>query len=156
MVQREVTFPFHKSQQKAPYIIEHGLKWPERPVVKMTWLDTFLPVKRYTSRDPRFPTGITGSVQQVQIFFIHFPFFIKTRPTELLQNLPRLISMFFYLIFTIYCLYMISRQGHFDEWMRTAIGFLIKCGGLGFVGVSLQSDLQKYATYIQISIAKEI
>lgn len=51
---------------------------------------------------------------------------------------------------------MISRQGHFDEWMRTAIGFPIKCGGLGFVGVSLQSDLQKYATYIKISIAKEI
>lgn len=55
--------------------------------------------------------------------------------------------MFFYLIFTIFCLYMISRQGHFDEWMRTAIGFPIKYGGLGFVGVSLQSDLQKYATY---------
>lgn len=30
---------------------------------------------------------------------------------------------------------MISRQGHFDEWMRTAIGFPIKYGGLGFVGV---------------------
>lgn len=56
--------------------------------------------------------------------------------------------MFFYLIFTIFCLNMISRQGHFDEWMRTAIGFPIKYGGLGFVGVSLQSDLQKYATYI--------
>lgn len=39
---------------------------------------------------------------------------------------------------------MISRQGHFDEWMRTAIGFPIKYGGLGFVGVSLQSDLLKY------------
>lgn len=53
MVQREVTFPFHKSQQKAPYIIEHGLKWPERPVVTMTWLDTFNELHQGTPRDFR-------------------------------------------------------------------------------------------------------
>lgn len=77
-----------------------------------------------------------------------FPFFYKNKthrtPLEFTQTY---IYVFLFNLY-FFCLYMISRQGHFDEWMRTAIGFPIKYGGLGFVGVSLQSDLQKYATYI--------